>query len=365
MKKLPPDVGRSTIKLLKPTVRKGQQFDLFDERPLTLKTCKLYARRVEIVGRPTLSAWTSDFEFVHATEESAGFWIGDLWNHAVDQVDWREKLPQALADIGLDVKIKTFYNAGHVARRVNSRKARKAAPSFGHAAVVADLPEDQQVALLAEADAKGWGVRDLMTEKRHRARPKIIEGQAALEGMYRVLYADPPWSYNDSGVITESDAYGRAARHFPSMPIEEMCKLPVEAHALPDAVFFCWVTAPLLLQNPGPREVIEAWGFTPKTGMVWDKVLHNFGHYVSVRHEHLIISTRGSCTPDNLTPMIDSVQTIRRGDVHSQKPEEFRRLIQQLYSRGPYLELFARERVEGWSAFGNDARLWGKEAKSA
>jgi N6-adenosine-specific RNA methylase IME4 len=50
--------------------------------------------------------------------------------------------------------------------------------------------------------------------------------------------------------------------------------------------------------------------------------------------------------------MPDSVQTFRRGDVHSQKPEEFRQLIQQLYD-GPYLELFARMRTPGWSAWGN------------
>jgi N6-adenosine-specific RNA methylase IME4 len=145
------------------------------------------------------------------------------------------------------------------------------------------------------------------------------------------------------------------------MTIAEICKVPVEAHSRPDAVLFLWVTAPLLLQQPGPREVIEAWGFTPKTGIVWDKVLGNFGHYVHACHEHLIIATRGSCLPDRPTPQPDSVQTIRRGDVHSQKPEEFRKLIEQLYD-GPYLELFGSERVEGWSVFGNDARLWAREA---
>jgi N6-adenosine-specific RNA methylase IME4 len=98
--------------------------------------------------------------------------------------------------------------------------------------------------------------------------------------------------------------------------------------------------------------VLDAWGFTYKTSIVWDKVLHNFGSYVSVRHELLLICTRGSCTPDRPTPMPDSVQTIRRGDVHSEKPEEFRRLIEQLYD-GPYVELFARKEAEGWTCWGN------------
>jgi N6-adenosine-specific RNA methylase IME4 len=129
-------------------------------------------------------------------------------------------------------------------------------------------------------------------------------------------------------------------------------------------VLFMWVTAPLLLQNPGPREVIESWGFEPKTGIVWDKVLSAGGHYVAVKHEHLIICTRGSCTPDRPTPQPDSVQTIRRDGEHSEKPREFRQLIEKLYD-GPYLELFARSTAPGWTVFGNDARLWAEQAEES
>ena len=51
-----------------------------------------------------------------------------------------------------------------------------------------------------------------------------------------------------------------------------------------------WVTSPLL---PEAHDVIEAWGFEYKTSMVWDKVDHNVGNYVSVRHELLLICTKG------------------------------------------------------------------------
>jgi N6-adenosine-specific RNA methylase IME4 len=64
-------------------------------------------------------------------------------------------------------------------------------------------------------------------------------------------------------------------------------------------------------------------------------------HYVSVRHEHLLICTRGSCTPDRPTPMPASVQTIR-GQRHGEKPPEFRTLIDRLYPFGRRVELFAR-----------------------
>jgi N6-adenosine-specific RNA methylase IME4 len=81
-------------------------------------------------------------------------------------------------------------------------------------------------------------------------------------------------------------------------------------------------------------------------------MLHNFGHYVSVRHELLLICTRGSCLPDRPVPMPDSVRPVRRSDVHSEKPPEFRALVEQLYD-GPYVELFARRQIKGWTTYGN------------
>jgi N6-adenosine-specific RNA methylase IME4 len=86
---------------------------------------------------------------------------------------------------------------------------------------------------------------------------------------------------------------------------------------------------------------------------VWDKVKHNFGHYNSVRQELLLICTRGSCTPD-VKELVDSVQTIERSTKHSEKPEEFRRIIDTLYPKGPRVELFARAKHEGWDSWGNE-----------
>lgn len=344
----------------KPTIvgrpRPAAQLSIFDERPIELPGVRLCARRVEF-NDPTLEECVNALGLAYAAEESSAFWIGDLWNYLEGQAGWREQLPQKLADLGVEYAVQTFYNSGSVARKVTGR-ARQAAPSFGHASVVADLEDDEQVELLERARDEGLSVRELMNVKRQRKRPTIIEGQAALDGMYRVIYADPPWLYGN-----RQPSGSGAIDHFPPMTIKAICDLPVEAHALPSSVLFCWVTAPMLYENPGPREVIEAWGFRPKTGMVWDKVLHNYGHYVSARHEHLIIATRGSCLPDAIGTDVDSVQTIRRGDVHSAKPEDFRRIIEKLYTTGPYLELFGREPRAGWSVFGNDARLWGRDAR--
>jgi N6-adenosine-specific RNA methylase IME4 len=215
---------------------------------------------------------------------------------------------------------------------------------------LARLPAEEQrevAAVLAEAGApmSVAQARRALTARARRETPPLPTA-----GKYRVLYTDPPWRYNDSGVITGDDRYGRAERHYPPLSIEELCALPVGDLAEDDAVLFLWVTSPLL---EACFEVIRAWGFAYKTSFVWDKVRHNFGHYNSVRHELLLVCTRGSCTPDN-PRLIDSVQTVERSAVHSQKPEAFREIIDSLYPHGRRLELFARQAAEGWEAWGNE-----------
>jgi N6-adenosine-specific RNA methylase IME4 len=180
-------------------------------------------------------------------------------------------------------------------------------------------------------------------------RAQVLAACPALPtSKYRVLYADPPWAYNDkcdSGAVQS----GGAEKHYPSMTIKELCAMPVRDLCDPNAVLFLWVTSPLLFEC---APIIDAWGFEYKASFIWDKVKHNMGHYNSVRHELLLICTRGSCTPDT-TKLFDSVQSIER-TTHSTKPEEFREIIEELYPHGKRLELFARAKVKGWDAYGNE-----------
>jgi N6-adenosine-specific RNA methylase IME4 len=170
---------------------------------------------------------------------------------------------------------------------------------------------------------------------------------------YRVWYADPPWEYGNAGVIGETDNYGHAARHYPTMSIADLCDMgnQIKEACEPNAVLFMWVTSPLLEEC---FDVIRAWGFQYKTSFVWDKVGHNYGHYNSVRHELLLVCTRGSCTPDDKT-LYDSVISIEKSRTHSEKPAEFRRMIDSLYTWGNRIELFARCAADGWDAWGNEA----------
>ena len=165
---------------------------------------------------------------------------------------------------------------------------------------------------------------------------------------FRVIYSDPAWSYNDK---QDTPQLGVAAKHYDTMSVNEICKLPVNDISEKNSVLFLWVTSPLL---EDAFTVIKAWGFKYKTSFVWDKVKHNMGHYNSVRHEMLLIATKGSCTPDN-KKLYDSVQSIERNDNHSEKPIEFLNIIDDLYSYGNKLEMFCRNiKKEKWYGWGNE-----------
>ena len=193
------------------------------------------------------------------------------------------------------------------------------------------------------------GEKTLSQVIREVTREEVQAKLAAIPSeKYRVVYADPPWKYGNSGIISDSDQYGPAERHYPAMAIGELCALDIRGIAEADAVLFLWVTSPMLGEC---WPVIKAWGFEYKTSFVWDKVKHNFGHCNSVRHELLLVCTHGSCTPDT-KKLYDSVVTIERSDKHSEKPEEFRQIIDALYPHGRRIELFARKRVPGWDCWG-------------
>ncbi len=196
------------------------------------------------------------------------------------------------------------------------------------------------------------GKKKVTQVKRERTRAKALKKVQELpSGKFRVFYADPPWKYGDT-LAGDLDAnYGGAEKHYPSMTIAELAALPITERADDSAVLFLWVTSPLLFEC---QAVFKAWGFTYKSAFIWDKVKHNMGHYNSVRHELLLICTRGSCTPD-VNKLHDSVQTIERSE-HSRKPEEFRQIIDTIYPYGRRVELFARGEAPGkWETWGAES----------
>lgn len=197
----------------------------------------------------------------------------------------------------------------------------------------------------------GIGLRDAqktISERKQEAHREALREPPTPTSKYRVIYADPPWQYGDDRAGLRD--YSAAADHYSTMSIKQLCDLPVREWIEPDAVLFLWVTSPLLAEC---WPVIKAWGFEYKASFVWDKVKHNYGHYNSVRHELLLICTRGSYQPED-KELLDSVVQAERGE-HSAKPEVFREIIDKLYPSGKRLEMFARSEHETWDTWGNEA----------
>ncbi len=187
----------------------------------------------------------------------------------------------------------------------------------------------------------------LTQAKRELVKRTAPEPPAFPTGKYRVIYADPPWKYGN----TQPDYQTEQADYYLLMPIEGICEMPIKELAEDNAVLFLWVTSPILEEA---FQVIKAWGFKYKASFVWDKIKHNMGHYNSVRHEFLLVCTRGSCQPD-VQKLFDSVVSVESGK-HSEKPEVFRQMIDTLYPNGRRIELFARKDVEGWTQYGNELK---------
>lgn len=314
---------------------------------------------MEVLGTPTFADYQGVGDFIARAHKSAGWWVADWLAYGETRADWKEKLQQVVDVTGYDPE--TAMNFKNLGENIPPSRRRADVDISKHFVVQRLAPKEQEKWLERTAE-RGLSVRDLRNEIRAAERVRVIQGQAVLEGMFRVIYADPPWKYNDSGATVDG-SLGKAERHYPGMTIDELCALPVQAHALDNSVLFMWVTAPFLLLKPGPREVLEAWGFTYKSHWIWHKVLGMHGHYSHVVHELVVIATRGDGQPDVTTDLPQSVITIRRPGEHSEKPDEVRKLITKHWTEGPYLELFGRKRVAGWSVFGNDPRLWAEQSK--
>jgi len=196
-------------------------------------------------------------------------------------------------------------------------------------------------------------IRSKRAKKRRAARnAKLIEisnADAPLpeDRRYPVLYADPPWQYDH--MISDSRAI---ENHYPTMSIEAICALQVAQLATDDAMLFLWVPPSFL--HKGIR-VIEAWGFSYLTSMVWDKQTIGMGYYVRQQHEHVLLAHKGTAIVPDPSTLSPSIVSTPRGK-HSEKPAVFHEIIERMYPSLPKIELFARDVREGWAAWGNQAQ---------
>ena len=170
---------------------------------------------------------------------------------------------------------------------------------------------------------------------------------------YKIIYADPPWrfkAYSQKGL-------GRSAeRYYPTMSIEDIQALPVGELADSDCVLFLWTTLPFLKDC---FSVISAWGFEYKTvAFVWiklnrkaDSLFWGMGHWTRSNAELCILAVKGH--PKRISAGVHQV-VVSHIEEHSKKPNEVRDKIVTLMGDLPRVELFARQRTEGWDVWGNE-----------
>lgn len=232
--------------------------------------------------------------------------------------------------------------------------------SVSAAATIADgLKEhkEQQAEIVARGEREileaAKAIRTKKAEERRAERiEKIVEiskGNAPLGQIaerYPVIYADPPWRYEY--IETESRAI---ENQYPTMTLDEIKALDLDAIALDDCVLFMWATSPKLAEA---FEVLRAWGFEYRTCAVWDKQKIGMGYYFRQQHELLLVAVRGQPMTPAPANRPSSVLSFPRGE-HSAKPVEVYELIEAMYPELPKLEMFCRSPRDGWGAWGNQA----------
>lgn len=168
------------------------------------------------------------------------------------------------------------------------------------------------------------------------------------QGKYSVIYADPPWLF-------QAGFSGRSTQqHYPVMSLDRIVALGtgVRRIAADDAVLLLWTTAPHLADA---LRVVEAWGFEYKTNAVWDKEVVATGYWWRVRHEQLLLATRGSPKPPKPSLRCASVLSQRKTE-HSRKPDVYFTMIERWFPHTARIELFARRYRPGWTVWGHGLR---------
>ena len=178
---------------------------------------------------------------------------------------------------------------------------------------------------------------------------------------YNVIYADPPWSYYNDSDATEDCTTNKGLKRppYPVLGSKTIKSIPVNKIAAENSILFLWTTDYHLQKS---LEVMEAWGFTYKTmGFVWSKKNKNgsqvcfMGAYTLKSGVELcLLGTKGKdanklTKKNNIRAYLESPR-----EKHSKKPDEIRNRIVELCGDVPRIELFAREKHEGWDFWGNE-----------
>lgn len=170
---------------------------------------------------------------------------------------------------------------------------------------------------------------------------------------YQIVLADPPWKYRNYGY---AEAPRGCEKEYRCMPLDEIKSLPIQDIVADNATLFLWTTCPLLAEG---LDVMKTWGFEYKTkAFVWIKTNSNsmglfwgMGNWTRSNSEDCLLGIKGK--PKRLNADIHQV-VISDVMEHSHKPAIVRENIVRLCGNLPRIELFARQKVEGWDCWGDE-----------
>jgi N6-adenosine-specific RNA methylase IME4 len=177
------------------------------------------------------------------------------------------------------------------------------------------------------------------------------------EQCFGTILADPPWQFtNRTGKMAPEH---RRLLRYPTMQLDDILHLPVADLCLPQCHLYLWVPNALLAEG---LQVMQQWGFTYKTNLVWYKIRKDggpdgrgVGFYFRNVTELILFGVRGSLrTQQPGRRQVNIIASQKRE--HSRKPDELYSIIEQC-SPGPYLELFARQLRHNWQQWGNEIAL--------
>ena len=184
-----------------------------------------------------------------------------------------------------------------------------------------------------------------------RAKAGALTG---ISGQFGAILIDPPWRFaNRTGKVGPEH---KRLHRYETMSFEEVAALPIASFARPRSHLYLWCPNALLLEA---LTIMKVWGFTYKTNIVWYKIRQDggpdgrgVGFYFRNVTELLLFGVKGNLR--TLQPGRTQVNVImsRKGE-HSRKPIAVYDLITRC-SPGPYLELFARGRMDGWTQWGDE-----------
>lgn len=176
---------------------------------------------------------------------------------------------------------------------------------------------------------------------------------------FATILADPPWQFtNRTGKMAPEH---KRLQRYPTMSLDEIKALPVQAIAQETAHLYLWVPNALLGFG---LTVMECWGFTYKTNIIWYKTRKDggpdrrgVGFYFRNVTEIILFGVRGknARTLDPGRSQENIIISMKRE--HSRKPDEQYKIIEAC-SSSPYIELFARGSRNGWFSWGNQAEAY-------